>query len=430
MKSALILVVALPLLAWAQAAPKNDTLTINKVVQEVVAKNDRLAAARFMEKSASDKIGPAGAWNDPMLMLGIQNMPTSFDLSEEEMTMKMIGISQDIPYAGQKGLERKAAKADFQAAKEETRGTVSDLATSAKYAYLDLYYRRQALRYVQSQRGIQDDIVSSAIVRLGSDRASQADVAVAQADLWRLDADILSTEQDIETAENGLLALMGRDAGSELPILIEPRFGILAKPLETWLASARDNYPEFKRLASQGESYRFSAAASRKMRYPMLSLSASYGLRSDAPLSDPMNPGMERSNMISFQANISLPFFSGRQQGKMASSMEAMGKSAEAEAGQLWRDTEARLRTLYERAQRLRQSLDLYNTKIIPADDDAFRSGFAAYNTNRLPLSTLLGYALNIYRDRLVANRLALDLARTAAEAERYVTNPDIWVTR
>jgi outer membrane protein, heavy metal efflux system len=364
-------------------------------------------------------------------MVGVQNLPISFKFNEDAMTMKMIGISQNIPYAGQKGLERKAAQSDFLTAKEDTRSLISDLATSAKYAYLDLYYRKQALNLVQSQRSIQQDILSSALSRLRTDQATQSDVAAAQADLWRLDADILSRQQDIESAQNDLLALMGRKPESKLSDLSDPQFEIASQPLDTWLAAATENYPPLRKLASQSESFRLSAAASRRMRWPMIGLSGNYGIRGTVLSTDPMNPGLLKlDNMVSFQANISLPIFSGRAQGKMASSMEAMRQSTDSEKSQLQRDIESKIRTLYDRSQRLKQSIDLYQRRIIPADQDAYQSAFSGYTSNRLPFSSLLTYALNIYRDRLTANQIATDLARTLAEAEGYIINPDIWVVK
>jgi hypothetical protein len=39
----------------------------------------------------------APAWDDPMLMPGVTTLPTSFDFSEDMITMKMVEVSQSIP---------------------------------------------------------------------------------------------------------------------------------------------------------------------------------------------------------------------------------------------------------------------------------------------------------------------------------------------
>jgi outer membrane protein TolC len=134
-----------------------------------------------------------------------------------------------------------------------------------------------------------------------------------------------------------------------------------------------------------------------------------------------------RDDMVSFQANISLPIFAGRKQGQMARSMGAMQKSALAEMQQLKRNIQADLLALYERAQRLEQSLSLYRDRILPASEDAYRSALAGYTSNRTSFISLLTYAVALYRDRITTNELANELARTVADAERYTTDPQVW---
>jgi outer membrane protein TolC len=408
----------------AQGLPA-DSLRMEDVVRYVVGRNDRAAAARYMEKAATDKIGPAGAWDDPMLMVGVASLPSNFSFTEEDMTMKMVGLSQKIPYAGQKGFESEAAKYQADVAKEDTRQIELDLATAARNAYLSLYYRQQALNFIQSQRAIQNDIVTAAITKLSTDQASQADVAAAQADLWRLDADILSAEQELDASFNELYALMGQEKMVNPPALSEPNLKSTSQNLNDWLVAAWDNYPPLKRARSQSVSYFYSATAAKRMRWPMLELAASYGFRQEGP-PDPMTGlSMKRKNMISFQANISLPVFSGRAQGRMASSMEAMRLGAEAEANQTWRDTKANLQTIFSSRERLTQSLKLYQERIIPADQDAYRSAMTAYSSSRIPFVTLLNYAMSIYRDRLAANQISYQLGQTMIKAGQYITNPD-----
>ena len=74
---------------------------------------------------------------------------------------------------------------------------------------------------------------------------------------------------------------------------------------------------------------------------------------------------------------------------------------------------------------RLSQNLKLYNERIIPADEDAYSSAFAGFTANRVPLSSLLSTAINIYRDRLTANQIEYQLSQTLVDAGRFTINPD-----
>lgn len=412
------LVLACPLAgreAGAQTA--TDTLHLRTVITDVVRNNDQAAAMRYMEKAALDRVGPAGAWDDPMLMLGVVNLPTSFDFREDMMTMTMVGVSQSIPYAGQNGLKADAARAEAGAATQERQATEIDLVNTAARAYIDAFYRQESLAILRLQRSLLEQVVASARGRLTTGAASQEDVSAAQAALWRLDAEILSAEQELDAALLSLNALRGRSGDPGAPVLEKPPVDSLSPDPEQWLAAAREYYPPLRRLDYQAESYSLSAAAARRMRWPMLELNANYGFRRDSEME-------QRDDMVGFGITLSLPVFRGRQEGRMASSMEAMAIGVESERSQMWRGVEAAIRTLHRRAVRLNQSLHLYRDRIIPASEDAFRSALAGYESGRTTFVALLDYAVAIQRDRLTANQLAGDMARTRADADRFTVDP------
>jgi cobalt-zinc-cadmium efflux system outer membrane protein len=425
--STVITLISATRLSARDITDSGDTLRIGDVVRAVVRNNDQAAAARYMEQAAYDKIGPAGAWDDPMLMVGVTGLPTSGSFNQEPMTMKMIGISQNIPYAGQKGLANKAARSQAEAASAGRQQTEVNLATAAMNAYLSVYYRQNILEYISAQREIQQDVVSSAIAKLQTNQAGQADVSGAQSRLWRLDIDILSTRQEIDAAFDRLYALMGQERPATLPTLIQPSFESVPSNLDQMLADARGNYSPLQKARRQAEGYDFSSRAAARMTWPMLGLSAGYGFREDAPPSPTTGMIMKRDDMISFQASISIPIFSGHQQKKMAASMNAMKLSSEAEANQIWRDTRAALQSIDSARQRLTESLKLYRERIIPADEDAYRSAFAGYESDRVPFSSLLDYAMNIYRDRLAANQVAFQLDQYMVQATQYIANSEEW---
>ena len=406
--------------AGAANASTTDTLSLKRVVRDVLGQNGNAAAARYMEQASRANVGPAGAWNDPMLMLGVANLPTSFDFKMDDMTMKMIGLSQNIPYTGERGLQAKAARAEAAASTEERRATEIALATAARLAYLDLYYQRKNLEDLKRQRELMRDVVESATAKLRVDQAGQDEVLAAQTDLWRLQSMILSAEAGVTAAGSTLNALRGLDPRLEVPPLATPYDLDIPVQPDSWLRAASEHYPRLKKLERLSESYGFSASASQRMRWPMLDLSASYGMREDGP----MGP---RDGMVGFQATLSLPVFAGRQQGQMARSMRAMQRGVDAEAEQLQREIRANLIALHDRAQRLSKSLKLYTDEIVPAAEDTYRSGLAGYANNRTSFVALLTYAGAIYRDRISANQLANELGKTLAEAESYTVDPAVW---
>ncbi len=403
-----------------------ESLTIDQVILQVVGNNDRAAAARFMQEAAERRVSAEGVWDDPMLMLGAQNVPTNFDFEMDPMTMRMIGLSQNIPYSGYKGLEKKAARAEARAAFQERRETEIDLVAAAKSAFFEVYFLRQNMVELKRQHEILEQVFATSTAKLRVNQAGQDEVLGAQADIWRLEIAILSTEQEITSAVNRLNSLRGAEPEAPLPSLVAPPMPSLPASADNWIAVAERIYPPLLRLNEKAEGYEFSARSSRRMAWPMLELGASYGFRSGVNIGA---GGMSenRDDMVNFQATISLPIFSIGKQRSMARSMEWMGRSAESEFAQLRRDTRAELLTLYQRARRLSQTLDSYRDRIIPATEDAFRSALAGYAANRTTFALLSSFGLALYRDRLTSNQVAYDLARTFVEIERFAEGTTRW---
>jgi outer membrane protein, heavy metal efflux system len=400
-----------------------DTLRIERVVADVLKNNDRLASARYMEASVKAKVGINGAWDDPMLMLGVQNLPTNFDFKMDPMTMKMIGLSQNIPIAGQKGLQTKASKAEAEISTDDRMMMQIDVITSVKSAYADLYYRSQALNDLTSQLELLEDIISTTRSRLEVNQATQEEYLSAQSELWRMQTQILMTKTEVNDKWNQIQAMRGLAYDSVHSLLEEPKLDSIPSSPELWFKLASEHYPQLKKLSHQSQQYGYEAQAANRMRWPMLNIQATYGIRTGFGI---MADGMpvKRDNMLGFQAGITLPIFAGHQQKKMAISMDAMKRSAEAETIQLQRDIETRLRTLHETANALLQNIKLYRERIIPADEDALKGALAGYTANRLQLTGLLSYTLNIYRDRLAEKQLANQLAQTMTEVSKYISDP------
>jgi len=396
----------------------SDSLYIDQVIMDVLKNNDRLAAAQYMEQSARAKIGPAGAWDDPMLMVGVTNLPTSLDFQSDDMTMKMIGLSQNIPYSGYKGLQAKAAKSDAEASTAERHSAELDLISAAKTAFYDLYYKNLILNELLRQKDLFGQIVSSTLGKLKTNQAGQEEYLSAESNLWRVESEILSARQELDESRYSLNALRGIKGDTILPPLAGPSIMEIPDSASVWLAASYEHYPELRKLQSQSESYSFSAAASRRMAWPMLTLSGSYGLREGIGMMGP------RDNMISIQADISLPFLSGRQQKNMARSMLAMSKSSQASANQLRTDIDARIRALHQRALRLSESRDIYQNKIVPTSEETFRSAFSGYTSNLISYTELINTAISLYRDHITLDQISNQLAQTMTEVERYIADP------
>jgi outer membrane protein TolC len=380
--------------------------------------NDLIAAARFMESAAYDKIGGAGGWDDPMLMIGVANLPTSFDFRSDPMTMKMVGVSQSIPLAGQRGQVAKAARYEAEVATHDRRSVQLNLIAAAKRAYHNFYFKVKALENIKSQRELMVQAVDAARTLQITNQGSAAELIAARAAVWRLEADIYSAEQEVDKAWIDIAVLMGREVNGGIPSPTAPPERDIPESVDGWLTEVGMKYPPLVRWMSLSASYAYSAQAMRRMRWPMLTLLLTYGIRENLAMEN-------HSDMVGVQASFSLPLFSAGRQGNLARSMASMQKQAQAEYAQKRREVEGNIRTLHAQIVRLKKSVSLYHDRIIPADQDALQSAMAGLAADQVALSDVITLGLTLYRDRLREVEISLDLANTMAEVERYLIDPD-----
>ena len=84
----------------ASGEPTKPVLNLDLLVQEALENNPEILAAKKRGEVFMEKVPQSWALEDPMLGLGVVNLPTNFSFREEDMTMKEISISQKFPFPG------------------------------------------------------------------------------------------------------------------------------------------------------------------------------------------------------------------------------------------------------------------------------------------------------------------------------------------
>ncbi|TSA52108.1 MAG: TolC family protein, partial [Nitrosomonadaceae bacterium] len=133
--------------ASTQAVPPEASATANvkgsspltALIAEALENNPEIQAALQEREAARHRILPAGALDDPLLEAGVINAPlASSPFNREDMTMKMIGLSQRLPFPGRRGLRQDVAAKDAEAVGYGYQETVNRIVRGIKTAYFDL----------------------------------------------------------------------------------------------------------------------------------------------------------------------------------------------------------------------------------------------------------------------------------------------------
>lgn len=366
---------------------------LDELVAEALANNPEIRAARNEREAAKQRIRPAGAFEDPMLEAGVVNAPIpSWSFRDEDMTMKMLGLSQKFFFPGKRGLRRDVAAKDAESVAFAYRETVNRVVRDVRVAYHHLAHFIESSRLTQKNKLVLEQFLKIANSRYAVGQGNQADVLKAQTQLSKMVDELIRLDRERLTMEAELNRALGRrpDAGAPLPAAAQHSDEALAQ-FDALYATALRERPQLLALQSLIDRGDRNVALARKDYYPDLDLKFSYGQR------DAMPDGTPRDDMVSLTAGVNLPVWRGSKLNpRVAEAIAMRDQAADMYRAQL-NELSMALRTQVAMAEQSLKSAHLYETGILPQARLAVESSLAAYKVNRVDFLTLLDNQMTVF---------------------------------
>ena len=409
--------------AFSQAVTHEATSTVateaNVALKALVAEslkgNPEILAAHNEAEAARQRIAPAGALDDPMLEAGLINVPTnSWRLNREDMTMKMLGLTQRLPYPGKRALRREVAAQDAKTVEQGYRETINRVAREVKLAYFDLGLAIETARQLGETTRVLEQFLRIAEARYNVGQGTQADVLKAQTQLAKMSEELLRMQREIPVLQAELTKLLGRAAlapiSASLPPLSEATFDLPA--LSEAALRQRPQLIGLRHVIDKGEA---AIELARKDYNPDFDLRLSYGQRQNGP------EDMRRSDMISLTVAINLPIWRASKIEPRIAEAHAMRDAARSMYQAQENETVAKLRQQAAMAEQSRRSARLYDTAILPQALLAVESTLVSYRVNRADLLMLLDSQMSLFNYRIGRAAAVVNLNKALAEIE-YLT--------
>ena len=383
------------------------------LVAEALQNNPELRAAAKEIEAANQRVRPAGALEDPMLEAGLLNVPiTPWRLNREDMTMKMLGLSQKLPYPGKRALREQLAAKDAETLGYGLRETANRVVREVKLAYYDLALADETVRLLQSNRQILEQFMRTAESRYAVGQAAQAEVFRAQTQLGRMSEELLRMERERPVTEAELLRLLGR-RGNAVPIAVElPGLRETALKLEALQQAALSERPQLLGLQSVIERGSNALDLARKEAQPDFDLRFSYGQR-EKDLA-----GMRREDVFSLTVAMNLPVWRADKIEPRIAEAQALREQALEMLHAQQNEVLARLRQQVAVTEQSRKSVHLYETAILPQARLAVEAALAAYQVSRVDLLMLLDSQMTLFSYEISRARELVSFNKALAEIE------------
>jgi len=350
------------------------------------------------------------------------------------MTMKMIGLTQTIPYPGKLSLRRQTAEREVDAARASLDAARLEVGKDVRTAFFELAYIDRALTIVERNRSVLGDVIQVTEAHYASGTGGQQDVLKARVEAARLgeSASALLEERRATSAE--LNATLDRDDTTSFPSAVIPerivqaaipsdpnRIRFAAQTLgartvdspfpplaELQDLAVRQN-PSLREIEANIAAQAARVELARKGSRPDFDVSLQYGQRNQRP------------DMITAQVAIPLPIHKRARQDQELGEARAELSATESDRRAKINSVRAQVARLVSELERGRTQLAIYSKAILPQGSAAATAALASYQSGKTDLLTVLDNQNTLFTYETEYYRSLSDFAKNLAELEQVV---------
>ncbi len=353
-------------LALSEAQP----LHLADFLGEARVHNPELREALAQTRAAKALVPAAGAFDDPMLMVQLWNVPV--DLSGVPV---MLQLSQNLPLGCKRRLRREAAASEAEVSKASAAVKALEVEEEVARTYFDLFVADRTIEVETQIEQTLRALADAASTRLASGRGELVDQLKAESEVLKTQSDLEGARAVRASASARLAVLVGRDPGEPLAETASPSLvGNLSTEVDL-RRRALDARPELGLARAAIASAEAQLGLARAGRIPDLGLSAGEMHAFGGP-----SAGVRDFFFLGVQAN--LPVFWGDKNGPQiegaAAKLEAMREAERSAENQIL----AQLAEAYAGVVGEEKQVVLHH-RLVPLAQQALESALASYAAGR-----------------------------------------------
>jgi len=388
MKSLLRATPALLLAATVQAqplphAPPGDPAdpVLAELIRESLDRRPELRQADALVRAERERVPQAGALQDPVLSLGIQNDGfKGIQVGKMDTSFYQVMVTQPLPWPGKLGLRTDVASTGVRLAEAAAARVHLTAKADVERAYLELVLVRDRLALLTRLEALWAKAQGLARSRYETSEGAQSDILRAQLEQSRLRQRRWSLQAEERTRLQAINRLRGRPLDE--PLITSRTIGQLGLPplpeAAEALVDAERRSPELLQARLQAQRADGQVALTRRERYPDLAVTAAIMPRGGL---DPM-----------WQAgvSVSLPIFSGRKQSRAVAESEARAAGSGDAAETVLQVLRLRVQDRLTLLESLLESARIYQDGLLIQSQATADSTLSQYRVGRVTFASVL----------------------------------------
>lgn len=383
-------------------------LSLDEAIQLAKENNQEILAARKIWQAAKDNVGIVSTWPKPQLELMYEQIPQAGG-SLADASMKMVGLSQRIPFPGKLTLKRIKADQEAKALAAEYLLKQQKVIAQVKTAYYDLFFVERAIVINEKNKTLLENFARVAEAKYVVGKAIQHDVLQAKIALALLDEELINLKQRLQTAKTRLNTLLNRPADTAIDLPDELDVPQMSYSLEQLQDLGLASRPQLNKLIYQLKQTETALTLAKTEFLP--------DFKAGLWQRETKATGLAGWN-ASFMLDLPLYFW------RESSAVAAAGAKHEA-ALATYNDeknmTIADIEVAWQRIDEARRKVKLYQATVIPQAKQALKAAIKAYESNAVDFLTLINSQKVLLHSELNNYRALADWGKSLAKLEQEV---------
>lgn len=386
----------------AAAAP----LSLQEAQSIAVARSPRIAAFGFAAEAGRQMAVAAGELPDPVLKIGVDNLPVEgpdrFDLNADFMTMRQVGVMQEITRKDKRELRARRSRLEAEKSAAQGKLATANVERDSALAWLDLHYARAMREQVAAQIAEARLQLEAAKSAYDAGRSDPADLIAARSAQALLEDRATDLDRRVRTARRALERWLG--AAADRPLADLPPMERPPIPPGT-LAEHVGRHPDLEVLRREEDIAANDVKLASAARRPDWSVELMYSMR-----------GPAFSNMVSLSVSVPLQWDRPQRQDRELAAKLALREQAREERVEMLREHLAEVGAMDDEWRADRERLRRYRAEIVPLASRRVEAALAAYRGGKGSLAGVLSARRELLDARLAALQLEWDNARVWAQ--------------
>ncbi len=386
----------------ALAAPQ--PLTLGEAQQRAVARSRQLGAQDQAANAANEMAVAAGQLPDPVLRVGIDNLPVGgpdrLSLGSDFMTMRRIGLSQELTRADKLHWRSARYQIEGDKALAQKQVALAAIQRDTAIAWMEVFYTEEMAGAVSAQAAVSRQEIEAAEAAYRGGRGSSADILAARSALLALD----DRTSEIRRRQRAAHTMLARWTGDDTPVAGAPdieHIRLDPASLDADLA----HHPEIAVLNKQEDIAQADANLARANRHTDWSVEVAFQQR-----------GSAYSNMVSVGISVPLQWDRKNRQDRELAAKLALVEQTKAERDEMLREHVAGTRTMLIAWQSGLERIARYTRESLPLAAERSQAVLVAYRGGKASLAEVLAARRGEVDVRLQSLELGLETSRLWAQ--------------